>query len=82
MSKLTLNADPAIINKAKELARQRGTSVSALFSQFIRSTAKPTNPSNPRELGPITQRASGIAKLPDDKSYDQLIDEAVMKRYG
>ncbi len=32
-------------------------------------------------LGPITRRALGIAKLPENKSYRELLDEALAERY-
>jgi len=37
MAKLTLNADREVIEQAKRLAAERRTSVSALFSRFIRA---------------------------------------------
>jgi hypothetical protein len=36
MKKLTLSAEPDVVDMAKKLAAERGTSVSAMFSQFIR----------------------------------------------
>jgi len=81
MPKLTLSAEKDVIEKAKQLADERGTSVSAMFSQFVRATSSPTE-SVKRPLGPITRRVAGIAKVPADKSYRELIEEAVMEKHG
>ncbi len=81
MPKLTLSADKDVIDDAKRIARQRGTSVSALFSQFIRSMAEPVN-GKPERPGPLTRQAIGLVSLPDDKSDQQLIEQAVIERHG
>lgn len=81
MPKLTLNAEPDVIEKAKKMAHERGTSVSALFSQFVRSASKPDDASRPT-LGPITRRAAGIAKLSSDKPYRELIEKAIRDKHG
>lgn len=80
MPKLTLSADKDVIKKAKHLAQERGTSVSAMFSQFVKSMA--STDQGPRErLGPITRKAMGLVKLPPDKPYRELIEEAIIERY-
>jgi hypothetical protein len=82
MPKLTLSADKDVIEKAKHLAQERGTSVSAMFSQFVENLASTDKSSAPRErLGPITRKAMGLVKLPPDKSYRELIEEAIVERY-
>lgn len=82
MPKLTLSADKDVIEKAKHLAQQRGTSVSAMFSQFVQSMASTDQGPAPRDrLGPITRKAMGLVKLPPDKPYRELIEEAIVERY-
>jgi hypothetical protein len=77
MPKLTLSADAEVVEMAKKLASQQGTSVSALFSQFILSLGdKPTG----KKIGPITRQMTGIAKGPKGKSDRQLLAEALVKR--
>ena len=39
MTKLTLSIEPAIVEKAKQMAEANKTSVSAMFSQFVESAA-------------------------------------------
>ncbi|MCC5831223.1 MAG: hypothetical protein JJU36_17425 [Phycisphaeraceae bacterium] len=82
MPKLTLSADKDVIEKAKQLAKERGTSVSAMFSQFVENMASADQGPAPRDrLGPITRKAMGLVKLPPDKSYRELIEEAIIERY-
>ena len=35
MAKLTLSVDEAVVERAKEIARRRGTSVSALVERYL-----------------------------------------------
>jgi len=81
MPKLTLSADQDVIEKAKRLAEERGTSVSAMFSQFVESVAGDAESAPPR-LGPMTRRAIGLVKLPADKTDRELIEQALVERYG
>lgn len=81
MPKLTLSADKDVIERAKRIARERGTSVSTMFSQFVRSMAQ-----EPRERGrrpgPLTRKAIGLVSLPEGKTDRELIEEALAERYG
>jgi hypothetical protein len=56
-TKLTLRVDEALIRKAKQLARKRGTSVSRIFGDFI-SNQSDDLPSD--ELPPVTASMIGI----------------------
>jgi hypothetical protein len=86
MPKLTLSADKAVIERAKRLAEERGTSVSAMFSQFIKgmsgSESSRRDQAGRRPIGPITRKARGLVKLPSDKTDRQLIESALRERYG
>ena len=65
MKKLTLSADPEVIEQAKRLAAESGTSISSMFERFIRLMSRKGKPR--RRLGPITQEASGLISLPRGK---------------
>jgi hypothetical protein len=80
MGKLTLSADPAVIARAKRLARRHGTSVSAMFERLIRGMAD--GPAATRSVGPLTRRASGIIALPRGKTDRQVLEEALAGKYG
>lgn len=81
MPKLTLSADSDVIEKAKRIAEARGTSVSAMFSQFVQAMATEGDADQPA-LGPMTRRAIGLARLPADRNDRQLIEDALAERYG
>jgi len=85
MPKLTLSADKDTIERAKRLAAERGTSVSALFSQFVESMSLTGERSSGARtqtdrLAPLTKQALGLVKLPSDKSDRQLITEALAEQ--
>ena len=80
MSKLTLSVDQAVIDRAKEIARANGTSVSAMFSQFVRSMD--SRKSSDLKIGPLTRKLTGIAKLPPGKDYREVLTDALYEKYG
>lgn len=78
MPKLTLSAEADVIEKAKQIAEQRGTSVSAMFSQFVESLGSEERPR--RQTAPITRRLRGLAKVDPNKTDRQLYEEAILAR--
>ncbi len=80
MTKLTLSVEEEVVKEAKRLAEQRGTSVSAMFSQIVRGMAVASG-RTPR-LGRTARLARGIARLPSDVSDSDLLTEALMEKYG
>ncbi|MGA3065988.1 MAG: DUF6364 family protein [Tepidisphaeraceae bacterium] len=81
MKKLTLTAEPEVIDMAKKLAEARGTSVSAMFSQLIRAMgARRSRRDDP--LGPVTRRLTGIARAPRGKSDRRLLEDALLQKYA
>ena len=81
MRKLTLSAEPEVIDRAKRLADRCGTSVSEMFSQFVRSmdTLPSSHPS--ARTAPLTKKATGLVKLPRGKIARKLIEEAMAERF-
>ena len=80
MTKLTLSVDEDIMRKAKEIAGANRTSVSAMFSQFVRSMA--AKRSGPPQLAPLTRKLSGVLRMPAGKDDKEALAEAMMERYG
>ena len=80
MTKLTLSVEEATVARAKEIAHANGTSVSAMFSQFVKSMDSPL----PQDfkIGPITRKLTGIAKLPPGKDYKEVLSDALAEKYG
>ncbi|MCY2927134.1 MAG: DUF6364 family protein [Planctomycetota bacterium] len=80
MKKLTLSMKDDVIKRAKWLAKQRGTSVSAMVSEYVVGATQARR--KPFKVGPITRKATGLVRLPSDKSDRDLITEALMEKYG
>jgi hypothetical protein len=79
--KLTLSAEKPLIEDAKRLARERHTSVSAMFSRFL--AALSANPARqPPALGPITLKASGIVRLPQGRTDREITEDALLDPHG
>jgi len=80
MKKLTLNADPDVIEEAKHLAEQTGTSVSSMFERFVRLLAMQRR--DKRSFGPLTRKASGMIALPKRRSERQVLEDALLEKHG
>jgi hypothetical protein len=79
MKKLTLNADPEVIEEARKLARESGTSVSSMFERFVRLRSQQAHG---RGVGPLTRKASGLIVLPKGNSERQVLEDALQEKYG
>ena len=80
MKKLTLSADPEVIEQAKRLAEESGTSVSSLFERFIRLLGR--RQAGRQRLGRITRQASGMVTLPRGKNERDVLADALAEKYG
>ena len=78
MTKLTLSVEEDVLEDAKRLAAENRTSVSAMFSRFIRAVAGRNKPS--RALGPLARKASGLVSLPQGETYGGTLEEALLER--
>ena len=80
MAKLTLNAETEVIEQAKRLAAERGTSVSALFGGLIKALANGQGKGRAKSLGRLTRRASGVIDL-KGRSHKDVLADALKDRY-
>jgi len=78
--KVTLRAEEKLVKRAKELARQQQTSLSAMFEGYLESWIR--NHDGNQEIGPLTRQMTGLAKVPEGKSDRELIEEALAEKYG
>ena len=78
MPKLTLSIDKDAVAKAKQIAEQRGISVSAMFRQFVEALG--TQHRARRRTAPITRRLRGVAKVSPAKSDRELLEEAILTK--
>ena len=69
-----------ILKQAKNLAAESGSSVSAIFSQYIQSitTAKKRS----IKPGPLTKKLTGIITLGKKEDYHDIIAESMAEKYG
>jgi hypothetical protein len=79
MTKLTLSVDEETVEQAKQLARANGTSVSRMFSEFVAALVRG---GARRRHGPLTRKASGLVSLPEGKSYRDVVEDALLDKYG
>lgn len=80
MTKLTLSAERELIERAKQLAAESGTSVSSMFSRLIEAMVRARDTSAP--LGPLTERATGLVMLPVGMSDEEMLQDALADRHG
>jgi hypothetical protein len=79
-AKLTLSAEKQVIEKAKILAQERHTSISAMFSRFIKGLMENNN--HPEDIGPLTRRATKIIPLPRGKTARQILEGAILEKHS
>jgi hypothetical protein len=82
MAKLTLSAGRDVIEKAKRLAEERGTSVSALFSRYIESIDDSGSRRPPGKMAPVTRRLRGLARVSPERSDRELFEDALLEKHG
>jgi hypothetical protein len=80
MKKLTLGVDPQVIEEARTLADEAGTSVSSMFERFVRLLAGQRHSSKP--IGPLTRKATGIITLPKGRSDKEVLEDALLEKHG
>ncbi|MBI5092678.1 MAG: hypothetical protein HZB26_09585 [Candidatus Hydrogenedentes bacterium] len=80
-TKLTLSANPRLIQEAKRLAKQGNTSVSALFARYIESLSRGRD-EDMANLSPITRKALGMVRLPKVRSYKRILEDSLLDKYG
>ena len=79
-SKLTLSANKELIQKAKKLAAENGTSVSAMFAGLPRAMMRARGAQE--LIGPLTRKATGLIRLSTEKEYKRLLEDALAAKYG
>ena len=82
-TKLTLTVKPEVVKMAKQYARRHNTSVSATFSRVIRAlVVREQNQAVAVPSGSVLEKLSGIITLPEGKTADDLLFEALIEKYG
>jgi hypothetical protein len=79
-TKLTLVADEKLIAAAKRFAKQKGTSLSALISSYLKAITQESESSSSTKA-PITKGLSGRFKSMNTQDDKQGLTEALTKKY-
>ena len=83
MSKLTLTAPIDIIVLAEKMAKQEGTSISAMFVNFIKAKTKMSAHFHlHKKVGPLTKSLTGIVKLPKNFNEKEFMSDVLAEKYG
>ena len=67
MAKLTLSVDNRVVSRAKQYAKRRGVSVSAMVEAYLAAVAKPSFPASAN--APILRSVRGVLKNADVDAY-------------
>lgn len=81
MKKLTLSAEENVIVQAKRIAARDKTTVSAMFSRYIRGLGRRDTASKDVPPDSIAARATGFLTLPKGKTARDVLTEALLERY-
>jgi hypothetical protein len=81
-TKLTLSMDASIIERAKQAARARNTSVSAMLARLVRGLDAMDRSGDGDFIGPVTRAASGLVELDSNSLDADLLGDALWERYG
>ncbi len=81
-TKLTLSMDASVIERAKQAARARNTSVSAMLAGLVRGLDALDHPRGADFIGPLTQAATGLVELGPGGADADLLGDALWERYG
>ena len=73
MAKLTLSVDARVISRAKQYAKLRGVSLSAMVEAYLAAVADPSSPDT--VIAPILSSVRGILKNADIGEYQRHLTE-------
>ena len=80
-TKLTLTVKPDVVKMAKQYARKHNTSVSATFSRVIRAlVGRERAQAVTVPPGSALEKLSGIITLPEGKTADDVLFEALVEK--
>jgi hypothetical protein len=78
-TKLTLNIDRKVIEKAKEYSKSRKISLSRLIETYLSSLI--ANKKQDIEITPLVESLSGVIKLDKDFDYRASYTDYLIKKY-
>jgi len=78
-TKLTLNLDKSITEKAKVYAKSHKISLSRLIESYLASLV--TNSSKESEITPLVEGLSGVIELEKDFDYKEGYSDYLIEKY-
>jgi len=80
-TKLTLSIESDVIASAKDYAENQGRSLSSIVEEYFKSLSSP-KPALEKGFDPLVEELCGSVREPNDKSYKEVIGDAVVKKYS
>lgn len=78
-TKLTLRLSKRVIDRAKDYAKKRNTSLSRMIEAYLDSISKEAEDSDEQHITPFVKSLSGVVDLPADfdpkQTYGELLDK-------
>lgn len=81
-TKLTLSMDESVIERAKQAAHARNTSVSAMLAGLVRGLVALDHSRGADFIGPLTRAATGLVDLGPGSAVADPLGDALWERYG
>ncbi|MFB6319642.1 DUF6364 family protein [Saccharicrinis sp. FJH54] len=78
-TKLTLNLDKAVIERAKGYAKSHKISLSRLIESYLSSLT--TNKKQEIEITPLVESLSGVINLDSDFDYKESYTDYLIEKY-
>jgi hypothetical protein len=78
-TKLTLKLNEDIIEKAKEYAKSKKTSLSALIENYLQNIT--ADKKNKKRITPLVKSLSGIIDLPKDYNHKKDYTDHLIRKY-
>ena len=78
-AKLTLKLDDNVIEKAKEYAKSKNTSLSALIENYLQKIT--SEKKGKRKITPLVKSLSGIIDLPAEYDHKKDYTDYLMRKY-
>jgi Family of unknown function (DUF6364) len=79
---LTLAIEEETIRKAEQVASTNGTDLQTMVGRYLEALASASKGFDESSLPPITRSALGLFKDIPNKSYKELLTDALVEKYG
>ena len=79
-TKLTLNVDHEVIQRAKEFARKRGRSLSDLVESYLKMISE-NQPVDTTALSPKIKSMLGVFTIPGDFDYKKELSDVITRKH-